>query len=72
MLVSRDGDGHTGYNSGNDCVDEAVEGYLVDGTVPAGRAGVLIAVADVSEQPGQPDQAASGEVDPAERVVPQR
>jgi pimeloyl-ACP methyl ester carboxylesterase len=34
VLVSRDGDGHTGYNSGNDCVDQAVEGYLVDGTVP--------------------------------------
>jgi pimeloyl-ACP methyl ester carboxylesterase len=35
VLVSRDGDGHTGYNSGNGCVDEAVESYLVDGTVPA-------------------------------------
>ena len=23
VLVSRDGDGHTGYNSGNECVDEA-------------------------------------------------
>ena len=34
VLVSRDGDGHTGYNAGNDCVDEAVEAYLVDGTVP--------------------------------------
>jgi pimeloyl-ACP methyl ester carboxylesterase len=34
VLISRDGDGHTGYNSGNDCVDEAIEGYLVDGTVP--------------------------------------
>ena len=34
VLVSRDGDGHTGYNSGNDCVDEAVEAYLLDGTVP--------------------------------------
>jgi pimeloyl-ACP methyl ester carboxylesterase len=34
VLVSRDGDGHTGYNSGNACVDEAVEDYLVDGTVP--------------------------------------
>lgn len=34
VLVSRDGDGHTGYNSGNDCVDEAVEDYLVEGTVP--------------------------------------
>ncbi|QWF22744.1 alpha/beta hydrolase [Nocardioides sp. LMS-CY] len=34
VLVSRDGDGHTGYNSGNDCVDEAVEGYLLAGVVP--------------------------------------
>ena len=34
VLVSRDGDGHTGYNSGNECVDEAVEDYLVEGTVP--------------------------------------
>ena len=34
VLVSRDGDGHTGYNSGNACVDEAVESYLIDGTVP--------------------------------------
>ena len=30
----RDGDGHTGYNAGNDCVDQAVESYLIDGTVP--------------------------------------
>ena len=34
VLVSRDGDGHTGYASGNPCVDDAVESYLVDGTVP--------------------------------------
>ncbi len=34
VLVSRDGDGHTGYHSGNACVDRAVEGYLVDGKVP--------------------------------------
>lgn len=34
VLVSRDGDGHTGYNSGNECVDEAIESYLVDGVVP--------------------------------------
>ena len=34
VLVRRDGDGHTGYNAGNDCVDEAVEAYLIDGTVP--------------------------------------
>ncbi len=34
VLVSRDGDGHTGYNSGNACVDDAVEDYLVEGDVP--------------------------------------
>ena len=34
VLIRREGDGHTGYNKGNDCVDAAVEGYLVDGTVP--------------------------------------
>ncbi len=34
VLISRDGDGHTGYNSGNECVDLAVEDYLVAGVVP--------------------------------------
>lgn len=34
VLVSRDGDGHTGYNKGNDCVDDAVHAHLIDGTVP--------------------------------------
>ena len=34
VLVERDGDGHTGYNSGNDCVDVAIESYLVEGAVP--------------------------------------
>ena len=34
VLVSRDGDGHTGYMQGNDCVDDAVNDYLVDGKVP--------------------------------------
>jgi pimeloyl-ACP methyl ester carboxylesterase len=34
VLLSRDGDGHTGYNSGNECVDRAVESYLVEGAVP--------------------------------------
>ncbi|MGI9156658.1 MAG: alpha/beta hydrolase [Marmoricola sp.] len=33
-LVTRDGDGHTGYNQGNSCVDDAVNGYLVKGVVP--------------------------------------
>lgn len=34
VLLSRDGDGHTAYNRGNDCIDEAVETYLIDGTAP--------------------------------------
>jgi len=34
VLVSRDGDGHTGYHRGNPCVDHAVESYLVSGVVP--------------------------------------
>ncbi|QIG44879.1 alpha/beta hydrolase [Nocardioides anomalus] len=34
VLVSRDGDGHTAYSSGNQCIADAVEDYLVDGTVP--------------------------------------
>ncbi len=35
VLVRRDGDGHTGYQTGNPCVDNAVESYLVSGVVPA-------------------------------------
>ena len=34
VLVSRDGDGHTGFQQGNECVDGAIEGYLVGGDVP--------------------------------------
>jgi pimeloyl-ACP methyl ester carboxylesterase len=34
VLISRDGDGHTGYHHGNACVDGAVESYLVSGVVP--------------------------------------
>jgi pimeloyl-ACP methyl ester carboxylesterase len=34
VLVSRDGDGHTGYMQGNGCVDDAINDYLVDGKVP--------------------------------------
>jgi len=34
VLVARDGDGHTGYGAGNDCVDDVVESYLVSGEVP--------------------------------------
>ena len=35
MLLTRDGDGHTGYNMGNECVDETIEDYLIDGDVPS-------------------------------------
>ncbi len=34
VLVSRDGDGHTGFRQGNSCVDDAVEGFLIRGKVP--------------------------------------
>ncbi|RYC10564.1 alpha/beta hydrolase [Nocardioides zhouii] len=34
VLVERDGDGHTAYNSGNECIDTIVEDYLLDGAVP--------------------------------------
>jgi pimeloyl-ACP methyl ester carboxylesterase len=34
VLVERDGDGHTAYNAGNECVDSIVEDYLLDGDVP--------------------------------------
>ena len=33
-LISRNGDGHTGFNMGNQCVDDAVNNYLVHGKVP--------------------------------------
>ena len=36
VLVTRDGDGHTGYNAGNECVDTTIEDYLVKGVVPDG------------------------------------
>jgi pimeloyl-ACP methyl ester carboxylesterase len=35
VLLTREGDGHTGYHEGNACVDAAVDAYLLDGTVPA-------------------------------------
>jgi pimeloyl-ACP methyl ester carboxylesterase len=35
VLVTRDGDGHTGYNMGNSCVDTTVESFLIDGTAPS-------------------------------------
>lgn len=34
VLITRVGEGHTGYNKGNTCVDGAVEAYFLDDTVP--------------------------------------
>ncbi|MGH3358113.1 MAG: alpha/beta hydrolase, partial [Nocardioidaceae bacterium] len=34
VLLSRDGDGHTAYHRGNRCIDDALDGYLLDGEVP--------------------------------------
>ncbi|MCW2781160.1 MAG: tripeptidyl-peptidase Serine peptidase family [Marmoricola sp.] len=34
VLVTRNGDGHTGFNQGNSCVDDAVNTYLSTGTPP--------------------------------------
>jgi pimeloyl-ACP methyl ester carboxylesterase len=34
VLLSRDGDGHTAYASGNACIDTAVDRFLIDGVVP--------------------------------------
>ncbi|WP_324612946.1 alpha/beta hydrolase [Agromyces kandeliae] len=35
FLVSYDGEGHTAYRKSNACIDDTVEDFLVDGTVPA-------------------------------------
>ena len=43
VLITRDGDGHTGYHHGNTCVDGAVDAYLVVGRRPDERP-VLLAV----------------------------
>ncbi|WP_296192708.1 alpha/beta hydrolase [uncultured Microbacterium sp.] len=34
VLVTHKGEGHTGYNKGDPCVDNAVVSYFTDGTVP--------------------------------------
>ncbi|AKT51163.1 alpha/beta hydrolase [Arsenicicoccus sp. oral taxon 190] len=38
VLLTRDGDGHTAYQQGNNCVDRAVDDYLVKGKVPTSGA----------------------------------
>ncbi|QFG70082.1 alpha/beta hydrolase [Ornithinimicrobium pratense] len=34
VLISYDGDGHTAYGRSNDCVQDAVDSYLIEGSVP--------------------------------------
>ncbi len=34
VLLSRDGDGHVAYTSGNTCIEDAVHAYMIDGVVP--------------------------------------
>lgn len=34
-LVTYNGEGHTAYNKSNACINDAVDDYLIDGTVPA-------------------------------------
>ncbi len=34
VLITYDGDGHTAYGRSNECVNDAVDAYLLDGTVP--------------------------------------
>ena len=34
-LVTYDGEGHTAYNKSNDCVNDTVDAFLLEGTVPS-------------------------------------
>ncbi len=63
VLLTRDGEGHTAYLSGNSCITEAITGYLVDGTVPK----------DGTEWPPRPRRARlSPPPHPPRRVHPAR
>ena len=43
VLVTRVGEGHTGFNKGNQCVDDAVEAYLLEGDGARGRTALRVA-----------------------------
>lgn len=34
VLLVREGDGHTGYREGSECVDETVDAFVLDGSLP--------------------------------------
>ncbi len=35
FLVTHEGEGHTAYGMGNQCITDVVDSYFVDGTVPS-------------------------------------
>lgn len=35
VLITYEGEGHTAYNKGSDCVNDVVDDYLIDGIVPS-------------------------------------
>lgn len=35
VVITRDGDGHTAYREGSDCIDSAIDDFLLDGVLPA-------------------------------------
>ena len=35
VLLTYEGDGHTAYMRGSECIDKEIENYLVDGTIPS-------------------------------------
>ena len=34
-LLTYDGDGHTAYEQGSGCIDDAVDAFIIDATLPA-------------------------------------
>ena len=35
-LITWEGEGHTAYGRGDECIADIVDDYFIDGTVPAG------------------------------------
>ena len=66
VLVTRVGEGHTGYNKGNDCVDDAVEGYLLEGHRARGRPSLRVAM------PGRPRPVRERSRDPVRSLIVHR
>ena len=52
VLITRNGDGHTGYGRGNTCVDSAVDRYLVQPAPPPNRRADLLSRAREAGSPG--------------------